>query len=367
MINPFQKFNTRSRVLPSGGEPFIISNGVITPNHMVDATFALRNSDVFAVVNLIASDVAGARRSIAQPFDQVVEQPNNLISGFNFWQSVVAQMLLAGNAYAIITARKQGVPTRIELAAVSQVTVTLTDYAKDLTYDVNWTDERGIKRYKSKDVLHFRLLASGQDDQQLIGISPLQSLNGPLNMQQFSNDLTLATLKHAINPSVTLTVPQGELDKDAKENIRTAFEEQTSGENAGRAIVLDQGLSMSTIQINSDVAKFLNTMDFGRTAIAEAFGVPDSYLNGQGDQQSSLNMVKSLYANALRRYVKPIESEVQAKFGVPFNIDESSSVDATNADFVEMVTKLAGVGTKGATPIISAQEAHQMLMNRGIL
>jgi HK97 family phage portal protein len=365
IINPFARFQTRAQVIPSTNyAPFIISGGKVLPNHLVSAEFALKNSDVFAVVNLLSSDIAASTMTAPEPFLSVLKKPNNLISGYNFWQTVGAQMLLTGNAYVAVDRDTSNIPTRLELAPSGQIVTTLADRNADISYTVNWGDERGKQDYPNANMLHFRLLATGSNDSNLyVGISPLQSLAESINMQDFSNRLTLSSLKHALNPSVVLTASEGALSPDEKEGIRDGWEAANEGDNAGRAIVLDQAVTMSSVSINSDVASFLSNLDFGKTQISKAFGVPDSYLNGQGDQQSSLEMTKSLYANTLRRYTAPIESELYSKFGVQVDLDQAAAVDADNSTLVSQIKDLA----TGTTPILSVDQATQLLTKRGVL
>jgi HK97 family phage portal protein len=358
------KFERRSMTIPSTNlASFIIQGNKIMPNSLVDASTALKNSDLYSVVNLLSSDIASADFNVSAPFDKIVANPNNLISSFNFWQSAVAQMLLDGNAYIAITRDNNNVPIRLEMAPATQVIVTLADSSANITYSVNWGDERGTVNYPSANMLHFRLLASGSNGQQYIGISPLESIATQVNIQDYANKLTLATIKNAINPSTVIKVAEGALSPEEKEQTRKAFESANTGDNAGRPIVLDQLYDVQSLAINADVSKFLTSNDWSKTQIGKVFGVPDSYLNGQGDQQSSLDMVKSLYSNTLRRYVKPLESEMTAKFGVPVNIDESQAVDADNDLLISQVQKLLS----GSTPAISPLQAQQMLQKRGVI
>ncbi|MFT8861272.1 phage portal protein [Schleiferilactobacillus harbinensis] len=342
---------------------FIIQGNQVLPNNLVDASTALNNSDLYAVVNLLSSDIASANFDVPAPFDKVVASPNNLISSFNFWQSVVAQMLLDGNAYVAITKGSNNIPTKLEMAPATSVIVTLADSSSAISYAVNWGDERGTINYASTDMLHFRLLASGTNGQQYIGVSPLQSIASQVNIQDYANRLTLSTIKNAINPSTVIKVNEGALSQEEKEATRKAFEAANTGDNAGRPLVLDQLYDVQNLAINADVSKFLTSNDWSKTQIGKVFGVPDSYLNGQGDQQSSLDMTKSLYSNTLRRYVKPLESEMSAKFGVPVNIDESQAVDSDNDMLIDQIQKLLS----GTNPAITPTMAQQMLMKRGVI
>lgn len=351
-------------VIPSTNlSSFIIQGNQVLPNNLVDASTALKNSDLYSVVNLLSSDIASAHFNVPAPFDKIVAVPNNLISAFNFWQSTVAQMLLDGNAYIAITRDNNNVPIRLEMAPASQVIVTLADSSSAINYSVNWCDERGTETYSSNNMLHFRLMASGANGQQYIGISPLESIASQVNIQDYANRLTLSTIKNAINPSTVIKVAEGALSPEEKEQTRKAFESANTGDNVGRPIVLDQLYDVQSLAINSDVSKFLTSNDWSKTQIGKVFGVPDSYLNGTGDQQSSLDMTKSLYSNTLRRYVKPIESEMTAKFGVPVSIDESQAVDADNDLLISQVQKLLS----GTAPAITPLQAQQMLQKRGVI
>lgn len=364
MINPFSKLQRRSMAIPSTNlSSFIIQGNQVMPNNLVDASTALHNSDLYAVVNLLSSDIASANFDVPAPFNKVVTSPNNLISSFNFWQSVVAQMLLDGNSYVAITKGSNNIPTKLEMAPATSVIVTLADSSSAISYSVNWGDERGTINYASTDMLHFRLLASGTNGQQYIGVSPLQSIASQVNIQDYANRLTLSTIKNAINPSTVIKVNEGALSQEEKEATRKAFETANTGDNAGRPLVLDQLYDVQNLAINADVSKFLTSNDWSKTQIGKVFGVPDSYLNGQGDQQSSLDMTKSLYSNTLRRYVKPLESEMSAKFGVPVNIDESQAVDSDNDLLINQIQKLLSGSTPAITPIM----AQQMLAKRGVI
>lgn len=362
-MNPFSQLGklnqTRSRILPSTSSPVMMSGGRIIPNSTLGAATVLNNSDLFAVVNLITSDVSGSIFTTENGGElAMLNKPSKMINSFNFWQSVYAQLLIHGNAYVI------NLNNNLELVPSQNVTVILDDNAAGLTYKVWFTDERPDLEVNDSDMFHFRLMPIGEDDtNQYIGVSPLRSLLNEINIQEFSNKLTLSTLKNAINPGITLTIPEGVLDKDAKDNIRTEFESQNSGENNGRAIVLDQGIELKTIQINSDVANFLKNFDFGKTQIAKAFGIPESYLNGQGDQQSSLEMSKSLYANSLQRYIRPIESELTTKLKTTVKMDIRTAVDATSERYADMIVKLA---TTAGTDILPSQ-ALRMLEEKGAI
>lgn len=363
MINPFNKL-IRSKMLPSGGNitPFMISNGILMPNgDWSNAQSALQNSDIYAVVNRISSDIALMKWLSNEPFLSALKRPSKLISEFSFWQSVIAQMLLSGNAYVVIN-DNQGLINGFELVPTSQVQVILADDSADISYRINFNDERPDAIYSSDEMLHFRCFTSGVGTiSQYIGVSPLMSLVNDLNIQDYSKKLTLSTLKNAIKPSIKITVPDAILDKSAKQNIRNEFEEQTTGENAGRALVLDQSAKVETISIQTDVANFLNNANFSQTQIAKAFGISDSYLNGAGDAQSSVEMIQSMYFASLQTYIASITSELSLKFNTDVGLDVRSITDPSNQQLIDNLIKLS----TGSNPAFAPNEVQEILKKKG--
>lgn len=368
MFSLFHKMQTRSRMLNSTGySPFIFSSDgkVITAN-TVDVDTALMNSDVFTVINRISSDVAGCDIDCDAPaIQQALRKPSAIISGFNLWQSVVAQMMLTGNAYVLIhrdNRGNRGAVSGFELIPFEDVMLTLNDDSTAITYTINFEDDRGQRIYQQSDILHFRLFVNGQMATELVGVSPLDALKMELNIQDKSKKLSLGMLVHAISPSYTLTVPQGILNEEAKENIRSAFEVANSGENAGRAIVLDQGIQLGTLQISPDLAKLLTNMNFAQNQIAKAFNVPVSILNGESDQQSSIEMLENQYENALRLYIKPLESEMFLKLGVHVHFDTTPITDTNHTVLIDNLAKLAC----GRNPAMTPLQVQTLLKQYGV-
>lgn len=365
MINPFSKFRVRSKALPTSSYSpfFLMSDGKTLANNTIDADFALRNSDIFSIIMRLSSDIARVHfQADNQLYQPVLDTPANLINRYGFWQEILASLMLTGNAYVSIHRNGNQIPDKLEFLPLSWVQVTLADNAEDIIYTVNYDDGRQQATFKSADMLHFKLFMSGRLIDQYTGISPLISLAKELNIQDYSNNLSLSSLKNAIAPSYTLTIPEGTLDAKAKENIRQQFESQNSGSNAGRAIVLDQGLQLSALQINPDIAKLLSNTTFSQTQIAKAFCVPDSYLNGQGDQQSSSDMLRTLYENTLPIYSQPILSELNFKFNCNITANVADLIDV---DHQQLISNLVSL-TNSSNPVLDATQAQAILKSKGV-
>lgn len=340
LLNPFESIK-RSRTLANGTSPFmVLSGGKIQTSTIVDANKSFRNSDVFAVVQRISSDIASCSFN-GQQYQTLLNNPFKLMNPYAGWQSVFIQLLLNGNAYVVMHENKKHLVTQLEPIPSDNVQLTLTDDAEDIIYTVHYNDERNDEDIPSNRMLHFKLVTPGMDENQYTGVSPLISLVPELGIQDNSKKLTLTSLIHAIAPTNIYSTPNALTEPGAREQIREAFEKANTGDNAGRILVMDAGAELKTIDVTPNVSKLLDNATFSQTQIAKAFGIPDSYLNGQGDQQSSIEMIRSLYQNALTMYIRPIESELTFKLGAPVHLDVTSAIDVDHQNELNNIVSLA--------------------------
>lgn len=351
----------RSRTLANGTTPLLVfSGGKIQTETAIDANEAFKNSDVFATIERISSDIASCSFN-AQQYQTLLDNPFKLMNPYSGWQSVLIQLLLNGNAYVVLHRNNQNLITQLEPVPSDDVELTLTDNAADIVYTVHCTDERPDNDYSSADMLHFKLVTPGMDVNQYTGVSPLISLVSELGIQDNSKKLTLTSLIHAIAPTNIYSTPNALTDPNAKETIREAFEKANTGDNAGRLLVMDAGAKLETIDVTPNVAKLLDNATFAQTQIAKAFGIPDSYLNGQGDQQSSIEMIRSLYQNALTMYIRPIESELSFKLGSPVKLDVTSAIDVDHQQELTNIQNLAKAGLMTPRQAFGLMLAHDIM------
>jgi len=365
--NPIKDLITRSRTLmASTYNPFIVSsNGkIISSDNSVTIQEALKNSDIYACVARISSDLAACSFKTSNPYlKKVLDKPQGtMISGYSTWQSMATQMALRGNAYAAITRDTSGEPIRIEPIPNEKVTPTLNDNGDDIVYTVHYDDANrsGDAQYSSANFLHFRLLTTGESSSQYMGISPLTALGQEIGIQTQSNRLSLATLVHAISPSTFLKVPIAHLNKQAKENIRNSFEEQSSGKNAGRAIVVDQSADVVQSTISPDIAKLIANTTFTQDQIAKAFLIPADFLSGKQDAQSNIDQVRSFYQSSLSAYIEPIKEELRTKLGDDIDLDVDSAIDIDHSQL------LSHLGDAVSKQVLTSEQAQKILIARKV-
>jgi len=327
----------------------------------VSADIALRNSDIYSTVFQLSADLASSRLITDNSRNQsMLNNPTTWTNSFSFWQAVYAQLLLGGEAFVYRWRNNNGIDVRWEYLRPSQVSVfPLEDYS-GLYYDVNFDAPLiGVKQsIPSNDMIHFRLLSQNGG---ATGISPLRSLASELKIKDSSNKLTINALaKSVLTPGILSVKGQGLLSAKLKSSRSRQFMNQINNSNGG-PVVTDSLEEYTPLEFKGDVSKLLSQTDWTSKQIAKAYGIPDSVLNGKGDQQSSLKMIGGDYAKALMRFSRSITSELSNKQSSLVNMDVKPAIDPVNDDYTTNINAFK------QSDMLTAGEAKWLLKQTGYL
>ena len=294
----------------------------------VTADQALQNSDLYSLISQLSADLAlVVFQTPSQRMQSFLANPSTDTNGFSFWQGMFAQLLLDGNAYAYRWQNNNGVDLYWEGLRPSQVNVYKDLDGQGLLYDVDFDEPNigAINNIPQGEMIHFRLMSKSSIG--IKGYSPLCALTDELAIKNKSNDLTKNALDQSVMAPGILTVQSGGLLNEKKKASRSrAFVKQQTNSGNG-PIVLDDLETYQPLEIKNDVAKLLAQADWTSKQIAKVYGLPDSYLNGSGDQQSNLDQENNQYAKALKRFVGPIVGELNNKLNTTVTPDMRPSVD----------------------------------------
>lgn len=323
---------------------------------------ALQNSDLYSLISQLSADLAlVVWQAPTQRMQKFLANPNNETNGFSFWQGMFAQLLLDGNAYAYRWRNANGVDLYWEGLRPSQVNVYEDLKGQGLLYDVTF-DEPNVglmTNIPQNDMIHFRLMSKNNIG--LKGYSPLRALADELAIKNKSNNLTKNALDESITSPGILSIQGGGLLNESKKAARSrAFMAQLRNSDNG-PVVLDDLETYQPLEVKGDVAKLLAQVDWTSKQIAKVYGLPDSYLNGGGDQQSNLDQENAQYTKALKRYVGPIASELNNKLNATITPNIRPAVDAVGDAFA---SKISAMVKNGA---LSANQAQYILQQNGYL
>lgn len=249
----------------------------------VSPATALSISTVQACVTLIARSLAsvplvlyrksGSGRQPAEdhPLYPILHDLSNpLQSAFDVRQTLFADVLLYGNAYAEIEWGADGYPRALWPLPPEHVQLWVSS-DRQIVYrvsaDVFGVDARmrWLPQYR---VHHLRGLVT----QGLVGISPLRAANA-IGLAMATEEFGARFFGEGAHPSVVLSHP-AKLSPEAVTNLRRSFESQWSGmSNAHRVAVVGEGVKPEAMRIAPNESQFLETRAFQVAEICRIFGV----------------------------------------------------------------------------------------------
>lgn len=330
-------------------------------NRYVNARTALKNSDIYSLIYQLSADMADAKFVAESSRTQGILNNPTLTSNVHaFWQSMFAQLLLGGEAYAYRWRNDNGTDTQWEYLRPSQVTPFLLEDGSGLVYNVTFDEpEVGVvQAIPQSNMIHIRLLSQNGGK---TGISPLSSLADELAIRDSSNRLTLAALGRSIMAPGVLSITKGGLlNGKMKAQRSKQFMSQMNDSNNG-PIVLDDLEKYEPLEIQGNVAQLLNQASWTGAQIAKVYGVSDSVINGQGDQQSSIDMMNANYLQSLSRFTNSVIAELNNKLAGQIKMDLRPVIDPTGDAYVNNISSLQKNGT------ISANQATWLLQQAGYL
>lgn len=314
----------------------------------VDARTALKNSYIYSIVFQLSADLANGKLKADAPRAQgILNNPTQTSNAHAFWQSMFAQLLLGGECFAYRWRNQNGTDMTWEYLRPSQVTPFLLEDGSGLIYNINFDEpEVGVmEAVPQSDLIHIRLLSQNGGK---TGISPLSALANELQIKDKSNKLTLSALGRSIIAPGILSIKHGGLLSDNDKASRSRkFMKQTAASDNG-PIVLDDLEEYTPLEVKSNVAQLLNQVSWTGAQIAKVYGVSDSIINGQGDQQSSIQMMGNAYVKSLSRYANAITSELNDKLNANIKLDLRSAIDPLGDEYASTIANLQKNGTLGA-------------------
>lgn len=313
------------------GEPFLdalVSLSSNDPNGFVSGS-ALRNSDIYAAISIIAGDLASNPiKSSSDLYNKMVnDSPNDLMDGRSFKYALAVEMLLNGNSFAEIDRSSHS----LNFIPNNKLTLQQEDTTGELTY--TYSPDGRIKRVISpENILHFKCFTRDG----LVGLSPLFALRDELKIQGAGNRLMASFFNNGIHGTTVVTAHKTDLSPDGKENIRKQFDDATTGDKALNTIVTDDNMDVKSLPLNTDVLKLVNSNDWTTRQIAKAFGLPPERLGVENEHSNQQQSNVQYLQGTLQHYEDCFTAELNYKLGQDFSFDNSKLLSLDPADQQQM-------------------------------
>ncbi|MGG0491351.1 phage portal protein [Bacillus pumilus] len=279
---------------------------------------AIKNSDVFTAVHVLASDIAaspimirneGIEEKDSDLFQLINERPNEFYSGYSFKYILVANALLNGQSFAYIKRDKDGTPWELIHMLNSEVSVDQIKGRNDIVYRYYPSDGKETI-LKPSDVLHIKF--SSLDG--VNGKSLLSCLKHELESQEAGKRLVTDFFRRGTNLSGIVNLKKGIPSPEARENLRKEFEKVNSGvRNQQRIAILSENEEFKQLEISTKVLEIVNNYTHSTKQIAKVFGLPPHKL-GIEQVNTSLEQANLDYlTNTLSNYFAAITAELNFK------------------------------------------------------
>ncbi|EHG21773.1 HK97 family phage portal protein [Selenomonas infelix ATCC 43532] len=345
-MNFFSRF-FRSRDKPQnllGGLTFLF--GQTAAGKVVNERSAMQTTAVYACVRILAESIAGLplhvytyqgkgkERVPEHPLYRLLhDAPNPEMTSFVFRETLMAHLLLWGNAYAQILRDGRGqvvglyplLPDRMDVNRDSRTGDLYYLYTRNAEENPNFKGAGQI-RLNRMDVLHIPGL--GFDG--LVGYSPIAMAKNAVGIALATEEYGATFFQNGARPAGVLEHP-GVLKDPSK--LRESWQSIYGGtKNVGRIAVLEEGVKYQQIAIPPEEAQFLETRKFQIDEIARLYRVPPHMVGDlekssfSNIEQQSLEFVKYTLNPWVVRWEQALQKALlseKEKHGhfIRFNVD----------------------------------------------
>jgi len=320
----------------------------------------LTHSTVFACLTLIASDIGklwlnlvsvdenGISTPTTSPaFSSVLDEPNHYQHRMQFLESWVLSKLIYGNAYILKGRDNRRVVNELHVLDANRVRP-LVSPSGEVFYQLGVDYLSGLTTQTdlilpASEIIHDRMNCFFH---QLVGLSPLSACwlaaSQGLNIQQHSATF----FGNRAMPGGVILVP-GAISDDNAAKLRQNFNENYTGVlNAGRVMVLGDGMKFEGVPVTNAVdAQLIESLKLSAETIPPVFHVP-LFKVGLGPMPSYNNIqaVNLQYAtDALQTHLEAIEIGLAKGLDLPssyaIEFDETALYRMDTLTAVEAATK----------------------------
>jgi phage portal protein BeeE len=335
-------------------------------------------SAVYACVTLIAQDIGKLCLDLVQrspeddvweetenpAFSPVLRKPNHFQTRQKFIEQWIASKIMHGNTYVLKERDGRGVVTRMYVLD-PQVTRVLIAPDGDIFYQLGTNRLAGIDNLIGVDTTS-ATAGPGVDLSEvtsaaiyvpaseiihdiyvpiyhpLVGVSPISAC-GLAAMQGLAmQNNSVKFFQNGSQPGGMLIAP-GEIGERNAKELKDYWEQNFTGQNAGRVAVLSDGMKYEPMTLSASDAQLINQLKWTAETVCTAFKVPP-YMIGVGPVPSYSNVEAinlQYYTQCLQPLMEAIEAliedglnmlEANQSLGVEFDLDDLLKMD-TNTQF----------------------------------
>lgn len=326
--------------------------------------FLISNSIGMLPLQLLRSGAAGkVEKATDHPlYDVLSTRPNSWQTAFEFRRLMQHRALTDGNGYALPIRSRDKITALIPLAPDTVKVEQRDDWS--VFYRVRGKNG-GEVLYESGDMFHLR----GPSEDGLKGLALTDFAGETLGLSLRAQEAASRIFKQGFSAGTALET-DATLGDEAIGRLKESLEEQYSGaENAGKTLVLEEGLKLKTVGMNSKDSQNIETRNHQIEEVARIFGVPRPFLMvddtswGSGIEQLGIFFVQYGLAPWFTAWEQAISRTLLSqtdRLTLYPKFNERALLRGSMKDQADFFAKMMGAG---ASPQIMEQNEARALLD----
>ena len=305
-----------------------------------------QNAIVYRCINEIANGASSIKFKAFQgemeldqhPILSLLNKPNPMQAGVEYFQSLYSFLLISGNTYAQVS-EVAGIPRELYLLRPDRVRIKngKTSSPEGFEYIING---KVVKTYDAdpvtgaSEVKHMKMYNPLDD---FYGMSPIKAASVDIDNHNAVNKHNVSLLENGARPSGAIVFkPQNDrgmalqLTDGQRQQLQDDLQMRFQGpKNAGRPLLLEGDFDWREMGLSPKDMDFLQQKHMAAKDIALCFGVP-SQLIGIPDSQTYANVQEArlaLYEETIIPLAKRVESDFNEWLAPMFGDDISLAYD----------------------------------------
>lgn len=293
---------------------------------IVSAGGALEVTAVWACIRLLCETVGSLPLSLFHQVDgkmvvasgsithkMLHDTPNAEMTASEFWQMMMAGLVLWGNAYALLT-RVAG-----RVAAMTPLRPEFMTVFRNEAGQIRYAYQRGTTReeYSADDILHIK----GLSIDGLVGLSPVGTNRQAIGRSIATDQASSGVFKSGLSARGVIEYDKQFPTREQRDDVRNQIQSFTGSSKVGGVMVLENGMKYNGISMNPDDAQMLESRQFNVEEICRIYGVPPQligHLSKASSWASSLeNTVLGFQKFTLMPYLVRIEQALRRSLAIP--------------------------------------------------
>ena len=284
----------------------------------------------------------------------MARKPNRYQTKVEFFETLMLNLALHGNAYAKITKVGGKIRSLLPLMAAQIETKLLPDGSVVHLYHA----DGNIDALSSDSVWHVKLYGNG-----IVGKSPLAFGRNMFGIAQAAEQSVSKIYANGGKPSGVLSFDRL-LTPAQRASVRENFATLTTGTD-DRLLVIEQGMKFDAVSMSPQDIELLASRKHQIDEIARWFGVPSILINqNEGSTtlgSSTAEIISGFYKLNLRPYLERIEASVQTWLFTPEEANQYEfEFDFEGLLRSDLKSRLEGYRTAVAGTILTPNEVRRI-------